>query len=125
MFIFRYRFTSINLTAPGRSHDSRVFEDSCLKEQHAHNQIFYKNSKTIESVQVPMLLLGDGAYRLTKFLMKPYPHKAKKTVAQARFNYYLSRTRRVIENTYGHFIGRWRILSKREYLQFILLVNNQ
>lgn len=104
------------MTAPGRSHDSRVFENSNLKQQHQKNPLFYSNSAIINGVTVPMMLLGDGAYRLSSFLMKPYPFQAKKTRAQAAFNYNHSKTRRLIENTYGQLVGRWRILSKSKKL---------
>lgn len=110
------------MTAPGRSHDSRVFEDSNLKNQHDQHPLFYNNSAVINNVHVPMLLLGDGAYRLKSYLMKPYPYQVKKTRGQALFNYHLSRTRRLIENSFGHLIGRFRILSKSKYNNILFFI---
>uniref|UniRef100_A0A336L2I1 CSON003839 protein n=1 Tax=Culicoides sonorensis TaxID=179676 RepID=A0A336L2I1_CULSO len=109
---FRYRITYLNIGSPGRVHDSHIFEESKLKEQHSNNELFYINSKIINGYRVPCLILGDSAFRLRNYVMKPYPFVPTMNPIQRHFNYLLSKSRRVIENVFGHIIARWRILSR-------------
>ncbi|XP_017471272.1 PREDICTED: uncharacterized protein LOC108362694 [Rhagoletis zephyria] len=80
----RYRFMYINVGAPGRCNDSKIFEKSSLKR----------------------------AFRFTKFLMKPYPYNATAENSEKVFNYQLSKSRREVENALGHLKARFRRIGK-------------
>ena len=54
------------------------------------------------SVNVPFVVLVDSAFRLSTSVMKPYPFRVDKTESQKKFNYTLSKCRRVVENAFGH-----------------------
>lgn len=59
-----------------------------------------------------MYLIGDSAFRLSEHMMKPYPFLVDKTPEQEKFNYELSKCRRVVENAFGHIKARFRIFGK-------------
>lgn len=56
--------------------------------------------------------MGDSAFRLSECMMKPYPFYANASEKQKKFNYTLSKCRRVVENAFGHLKARFRRLGK-------------
>lgn len=49
----------------------------------------------------PYTFVGDEAFALKPYMMRPYPGRALDTEKKKVFNYRLSRARRCIENTFG------------------------
>ena len=68
---------------------------------------------TINGVDIPLFLIGDSAYPLHTWLMKPFTQSATLTQQQQYCNYRLCRARIVVENAYGRLKARWRRLMKR------------
>ncbi|CAH3034906.1 unnamed protein product [Porites lobata] len=68
---------------------------------------------TINGVRVPPLILGDSAYPLQDWLMKPYVDRGNLSAEELQFNNLLSITRVVVENGYGRLKGRFPALAKR------------
>ena len=58
-------------------------------------------------------MLGDPAYPLFHWLMKPYSQSGPLTQKQRKFNYQLSRAKIVTEIAFGRLKGRWRCLLKK------------
>lgn len=111
LFSYRYRFQFISVGSPGRCNDSKIFEDSTLKKI-LQEPILKQQSKLINGVNVPALLIGDSAFRLSDTLMKPYPFRADATTKEKTYNYALSKARRVVENAFGHLKARFRRIGK-------------
>jgi len=57
------------------------------------------------------VILGDEAYPLLSYLMRPYPRR-QLTESRRLYNYRLSRGMRVAESAFGILAGKWRILNK-------------
>ncbi|XP_064622556.1 uncharacterized protein LOC135484802 [Lineus longissimus] len=109
----RYCFRDLCVGMPGSLHDARVLAYSDLfKEFEVHG---YLNdvSVNVNGATLPPVILGDPAYPLLHWIMKPYPETTGTTEKQKNFNYQLSKNRMVVENSFGRLKGRWRRLLKR------------
>lgn len=104
----RYRALYVRAGIPGRCNDSGAFKDTKLYKGLAERTLMSQHVQVIENVKVPLLLLGDSAFPLQPWLMKPFVHRGTLTEEQVGFNYRLSRARRVVENLFGRTKGRWR-----------------
>lgn len=109
----RMRFWDINVGWPGKVHDARVFGNSSLYHRGQSGTLFPKSTERFVDVDVPIMIIGDAAYPLLKWLMKPYPENRGTTPAQAVFNHRLSKARMTVERAFGRLKGRWRCLMKR------------
>jgi hypothetical protein len=49
---------------------------------------------------IPYMIVGDDAFPLKPYLMKPYPNR-NLGITQRVFNYRLFRVRRIVENVFG------------------------
>lgn len=68
--------------------------------------------KTVGDVTFPPLIVGDSAFPLRTWFMKPYTY-ALLAPQQRNFNYRLSRACMVTEGAYGQLKGRWRVLLQK------------
>ncbi|XP_053948833.1 uncharacterized protein LOC128857212 [Anastrepha ludens] len=105
---YNSKFTYIHIGSSGRNNDSYIFETSSLKKFHENANIFQQNIKHIEGVNVPVVLIGDSAFRLSRYLIKPFPYSPNQPVVEKYFNYRLSRCRRVVRNAFGQLKARFR-----------------
>ena len=60
---------------------------------------------------MPFVILGDEAYPLKTYLMKPFARKDL-SCEERVFNYRLSRARRCVECAFGILTAKWRLLNK-------------
>ena len=77
--------------------------------------------RRINNVDVPVMILGDAAYPMLPWIMKPYPGTGTLSRKQRHFNYRLSRARMVVECAFGRLKGRWRCLLKRNDCELIFV----
>ncbi|XP_042309854.1 protein ANTAGONIST OF LIKE HETEROCHROMATIN PROTEIN 1-like [Sceloporus undulatus] len=107
------RFINIEAGFSGRHHDAYIFRQTGIfKAMEVQMFVPGNPSITVLGVQVPPLLVGDGAYPIRKWLMKPY-RGGNITPAQNKFNAALSRARCVVERAFGRLKNRWGCLLGR------------
>ena len=98
---------------PGSMHDARILRASNIFTKAENGEILKEPAITLNGVKVRPLLLGDGAYPLLPWLLKPYPITVILNRSQRRFNKTLSSARSTVERAFGLLKARWRILLKR------------
>ena len=103
----------VNIGWPGKCHDARVFVNSSVYLKGNSGSLLPQATRRLSGVDVPLVLLGDPAYPLLPWLMKPFPDNGNTTRPQKTINYRQSRARMVVENAFGRLKGRRRCLLKR------------
>jgi len=62
---------------------------------------------------VPLYHVGDSAYPMLTWLMKPFLYNSSLSAEQRTYNYCIFRAHIVVENAFGQLKARWRRVSKR------------
>ena len=107
-----YLFTDLCIGWPGGVHDARVLANSSIFKK-VSSGIFLQGEEQVQGQTLRRLLLGDSAYPLIPFLIKPFSFSSSLTFQQKNCNYRLSRARVVVEISFGRLKARWRRLSKQ------------
>ena len=109
-----YRFIYVNVGAPGAGSDGGVFARTLLREQLENDELDIPAAEPLTEggPEVPYFLVGDEAFPLKTWLMKPVPRR-QLTMNQRIYNYRISRARRVVENAFGIMANKWRCLLYR------------
>ena len=109
-----YIFRDICVGWPGSVHDARVFANSLIYKIITEEKLLDNvGNRTILGRQIQPCLVGDSAYPMHTWLVKPFNFNSSLTAKQKHFNYRLSRARIVVENAFGRLKARWRRLMKR------------
>lgn len=111
MVVSKDRFIWGSCGFPGNSHDAIIFKSTNLWDA-LQNGLLANIFKAVGEVSIPPLIVGDSAFPLQSWLMKPYTN-ATLGPKQRYFNYRLSRARVVTEGAYGQLKGRWRVLLRK------------
>lgn len=111
-----YRFQAIQVGDFGRTSDGGVYAGSELGKEMDNGTLEVPPDMWLpdaaELGEVPFVMVGDAAFPLKKYLMRPYPGQ-NLTHQKRIFNYRLSRARMVVENAFGILASRWRIFQQR------------
>lgn len=107
----KQRFTDVFCGYPGSAHDAPVWKESPLYKLLSSEQ---------NDMPTQYHLLGDSAYPLDIFLMRPYRNTGQLTPKQINFNTIHSSSRMVIENAIALLKGKFRRLK---YLEITKLRN--
>nr|XP_055049367.1 uncharacterized protein LOC129434466 [Misgurnus anguillicaudatus] len=114
---YQSQFTNINVGWAGSVHDARVLRNSSIFDLAERGVLFPEHTRSIAGIDVPITVLGDAAYPLMPWLMKPYSDHGQLMGDQQHFNYRLSRARMTVECAFGRLKGRWRCLLKQSELE--------
>ena len=107
-----YKFIWADVSGKGSASDAQIYNHSDLKKGLENDDIMgwpRPDPLPNDTQDVPCFIVGDDAFALRTYLMKPY--SARKLTREERiYNYRLSRARRVIENTFGVLVNRFQVL---------------
>lgn len=108
-----YKFITIDIGGYGKQSDGGTFQASDLYKLLNNKQLDIPEPSNLPqtNVKTPFVLIGDEAYPLLPFLLKPFNGK-NLNIEQECFNKRLSRARKTIECSFGILYSKWRLLSK-------------
>ncbi|OXU19454.1 hypothetical protein TSAR_013450, partial [Trichomalopsis sarcophagae] len=106
-----YKFTYVDIGSFGRGSDSTVFKNSSFGQKFIGHEMNLPNPSpiSIEGPNILYFLVGDEAFALTEYMLRPYPGR---NLTPEIYNYRLSRARRAIENTFGILASQWKIFRR-------------
>ena len=100
-------FTNIFACWPGNTHDSHVFHTSSICTY------LETNNHSLDDG----ILLGDSGYACTPYLMTPYPSPS--TATQENYNTAHTKTKVVVEQSFGWWKRRFHVLHSEVRMTFI------
>ena len=108
-----YKFLWVNVGSSGSSSDAQIFNRSKLKRRIENGTLGIPLPEPLGpgggGADLHYFLLGDNAFALMPWLMKPYSRR-QLTREERIANYRISRGRRVVENSFGILIKIFRVL---------------
>ena len=106
-----YKFLYVDISPSESGSDAGVFSQTELKEALESWNIGLPEPDNLpnDDQPVPYFIVGDDAFGLQTWMMKPLPHR-NMSMEDRIFNYRLSRARRVVENAFGLLAARFRCL---------------
>jgi len=107
------KFVTLDVGAYGKQNDGGFLRNSalCQSLETRSLQLLEDTVLPLTEITLPHIFVGDEAYPLTTYIMKPY---SRRTLDRSKdiFNYRLSRARRVVECASGICASKWGILDK-------------
>lgn len=115
----RYQFIAVDIGSYGKNSDGGIFHNSNMKNYLETEILHHLEDKPLPgmTMKMPHVIVGDEAFPLKTYLMRPYPGAQCDDIEKQQFNYRLSRARRVVENAFGILSQRFRIYNRRIHLQ--------
>lgn len=110
-----YNFMYLDVGCQGRISDGGVFHYTSLYNKMTHGELHLPAPSALQGREmlVPHLFVADDAFPLSPNLMKPFPGVTKGLLTPERiYNYRHSRARRIIENVFGIWSSKFRVLLK-------------
>ena len=118
----KYRFSFVDCGANGRTRDAGVFRESLLSDHLEGQTLGLPQPKPLpgRTEPVPFFIVGDDAFPLKSYLMKPYPFRQVQGDASSEeleeekhkqriYDYRHSRARRLSENAFGILTSRFGV----------------
>lgn len=109
-----YNFIFADIGSNGRMSDGGILRDTELWNKIATEALNLPDPHPLpgSDINIPYVLLADSAFALHKNVMKPYPGIHNIGNPKSIFNEKLSRSRVIVENTFGVLCTKFRIFRK-------------
>ena len=106
-----YCFSLVDVGNYGSNNDAGILANSKMGKRFKKGKFNLPPPEKLDGCllpKCPFFLVGDDIFPLCDWILKPYPGKDLDQEERI-FNYRLSRARRIIENSFGILVARWRI----------------
>ena len=107
------KFIHATVGYPGSLDDASVLKLSGFYELAEKQQILAGPSRELRGKEVRPLVVGDSAYPLTKWLIKPYSDRGVLTREKRKFNTKLRASRSVVDRALRMLKARFGIVTKK------------
>ncbi|XP_041785723.1 uncharacterized protein LOC121603440 isoform X2 [Anopheles merus] len=110
-----YNFLYADVGCQGRISDGGVFKNCAIYPQFENNILNLPEPQILSTPyakKMPYVLLGDKAFALSKYCLRPFSGTPPSCPIQRNFNVCHSRSRAIVENTFGIHNSRFRVLDK-------------
>lgn len=114
-----YKFICVDIGAYGKNSDGGIFSNSTIGKALAANTLNIPEEKYLPGTEtlMPHAIIGDEAFPLKTYLMRPYPQPQIHVQCKRNFNERLSRARKVVENAFGQLAQKFRLYNRRIQLK--------
>lgn len=110
-----YKFICVDIGGYGKNSDGGIFEASSFGQRFSNGSLNIPPNRPLpgQNEETPCVIIGDEAFALTHFLMRPFPYRlARHDIRKEIYNKRLCRARRVVENAFGILAQKWRIFYR-------------
>jgi len=109
-----YKFVMIDVGAYGMDSDGSVMSNSTFYQRIDNGSLKLPEETKLSNSNVlaPFVFIGDEAFPLRNYLMRPFPRKQTQDNAKSYYNYRLSRARMTVECAFGILSSKFRIILK-------------
>ncbi|PNF38452.1 hypothetical protein B7P43_G04032 [Cryptotermes secundus] len=111
----KYRFLMVDVGAYGKDSDAGVFCNSVIHQNIRNGSLPLPKDKQLPNFEQnsPFVFIGDEAFPLRTYLLRPYPgRRVQNNEAASYFNYRLSRDRMTVECAFSISSAKFRIVLK-------------
>lgn len=110
-----YKFITVDIGSYGKNSDGGIFSNSKLGKCVARNKLNILEDRKLPHTDIlmPHVIVGDEAFPLKTYLLRPYPKPQLDDPAKQHYNYRHSRARRVSEDAFGILTQKFRIYQRR------------
>lgn len=112
----QYKFLAVDIGAYGKNSDGGILSNSNLGKALERNKLNIPNDQYLPDAneKLPLVIIGDEAFPLKKYLLRPYPGpQMYEDQKKKNFNDRLSRARKVVEDAFGQLTAKFRIYCRR------------
>ncbi|KAF2883615.1 hypothetical protein ILUMI_22549 [Ignelater luminosus] len=96
------RFPAVDVGQYERVSDGNVFPNSVIGKRLAETNIGLPPDENLNEVSMPYVIVGDEAFPLKRYLMRPFPKTGRRLSGAERiFNYRPSRSKNTVENAFA------------------------